>query len=143
MKKEQQKKTNIKIILGSTRKGRTSDKIGNALKSIADKRSDITTEILDLADFNLPFLNDEIVLVGHSMGGSFLAKYLSENKFPKKIKGAFLVSAVYNKDSEGYGLLSFALSEKINLQTEKIVRNAPPQMRKRNAICQSFMLSNY
>lgn len=54
------KKTQLKIILGSTRKGRTSDKIGNALKQIADKRSDVVTEILDLNDFNLPFLNDEI-----------------------------------------------------------------------------------
>lgn len=53
------KKTNIKIILGSTRKGRTSDKIGAALKAIADTRSDIKTEILDLNDYNLPFFNDE------------------------------------------------------------------------------------
>jgi len=53
------KKTQLKIILGSTRKGRTSDKIGNALKQIADKRSDLNTEILDLNEFNLPFLNDE------------------------------------------------------------------------------------
>jgi len=54
------KKTNIKIILGSTRKGRTSDKIGAALKAISDKRKDVTTEILDLNDYNLPFLNDEV-----------------------------------------------------------------------------------
>lgn len=54
------KKTNIKIILGSTRKGRTSDKVGNALKAMADKRSDVVTEILDLNDYNLPFLNEEV-----------------------------------------------------------------------------------
>ena len=31
-----------------------------------------------------PYLKDTVVLVGHSLGGIFLAKYLSENGFPKK-----------------------------------------------------------
>lgn len=66
------------------------------------------------------FLNDEVILVGHSLGGSFLAKYLSENIFPKKIKGVFLVSAVFDKDSEGYNLASFTLPEKLDLQTDNI-----------------------
>ena len=68
----------------------------------------------------VPYLNDEVILVGHSLGASFLAKYLSENKFPKKIGAAMLVSGVYDKDSEGYSLLSFALPAKLDLQTEKI-----------------------
>jgi hypothetical protein len=42
-----------------------------------------------------PFLNDRVVLIGHSLGGVFLAKYLSENKFPKKIIATFLVSAPF------------------------------------------------
>jgi len=49
----------IAIILGSTRKGRSSDKIGKEIKSIFDKRTDVNVEILDLMDFNLPFFNDE------------------------------------------------------------------------------------
>jgi len=57
----------------------------------------------------IPFLQDEVVLIGHSMGGIFLAKYLSENDFPKKIRATFLVSAPYDdKDSE-YSLVDFAL----------------------------------
>ena len=68
----------------------------------------------------VPYLNDEVILVGHSLGASFLAKYLSENKFPKKIRAVMLVSGVYDKDSEGYSLLSFALPAKLDLQTEKI-----------------------
>ncbi|MEK7552071.1 MAG: alpha/beta fold hydrolase [Patescibacteria group bacterium] len=68
----------------------------------------------------IPFLNDEVVLIGHSLGGTFLAKYLSENKFPKKIKAVFLVAAVYDKDSDGYGLVSFALPNKLNLQTTNV-----------------------
>ena len=54
------KKFNIQIILGSTRPGRVSDKIGTALTSIADNRVDIATEIIDLREYDLPFLNDEV-----------------------------------------------------------------------------------
>jgi predicted alpha/beta hydrolase family esterase len=68
----------------------------------------------------IPFLNDEVVLVGHSLGASFLAKYLSENKFSKKIKGVFLVAGVFNTDSEGYSLATFTLPEKLDLQTENV-----------------------
>lgn len=65
-------------------------------------------------------LAGEVVLVGHSLGGAFLAKYLSENTFPKKIKGVFLVAPVYDTDSEGYSPLSFSPPKKINLQTKNV-----------------------
>jgi len=68
----------------------------------------------------VPFLNDEVILIGHSQGGIFLAKYLSENQFPKKIKAVMLAAAVYYKDSEGYPVLSFSLPATLNLQTDKI-----------------------
>jgi predicted alpha/beta hydrolase family esterase len=38
-----------------------------------------------------PYLRDNIILIGSSLGGIFLAKYLSENKFPKKILSAYFV----------------------------------------------------
>ncbi len=47
---------NIGIILGSTRQGRLSPQVGEWVKSIADKRGDANYEIVDIADFNLPFL---------------------------------------------------------------------------------------
>ena len=68
----------------------------------------------------IPFLNDGVVLVGHSLGGAFLAKYLSLYTFPKKIHGVFLVSAVYDGDSEGYSLASFSLPSTLNLQTDAV-----------------------
>lgn len=68
----------------------------------------------------VPFLNEEVILIGHSLGASFLAKYLSENKFPKKINGVFLVSGVFDKDDDGNSLASFVLPEKLDLQTENI-----------------------
>ncbi|TDQ41012.1 NADPH-dependent FMN reductase [Aureibacillus halotolerans] len=49
---------NIGIILGSTRPGRVSPQVGNWIKEIADKRGDATFEIIDIADYNLPFLGD-------------------------------------------------------------------------------------
>ncbi|MCK9351715.1 MAG: alpha/beta hydrolase [Candidatus Paceibacterota bacterium] len=55
-------------------------------------------------------LDDDIILVGHSLGGIFLAKYLSENDFPKKIKATFLISAPFS-NGEDEPLGSFVLSK--------------------------------
>ncbi|QGQ46486.1 NADPH-dependent FMN reductase [Metabacillus sediminilitoris] len=49
-------KLNIGIVLGSTREGRVSPQVGQWVKEIADKRGDANYEIVDIADFNLPFL---------------------------------------------------------------------------------------
>ncbi|MFA6428648.1 MAG: alpha/beta hydrolase [Candidatus Buchananbacteria bacterium] len=38
-----------------------------------------------------PLLRNNLVLIGGSLGGIFLAKYLSENKFPKKILATYLI----------------------------------------------------
>ncbi len=51
-----------------------------------------------------PFLTDGVVLIGHSLGGVFLARYLSENKFPKKIAALFLVAAPFFKPSKKLGV---------------------------------------
>lgn len=39
------------------------------------------------------YLRDGVVLVGWSLGGMFLAKYLTENSLPYKIKALFLLAA--------------------------------------------------
>lgn len=44
----------------------------------------------------LPFFPEEVVYVGHSLGGLFLAKYFSENIYSKKIAGLFLIAAPYD-----------------------------------------------
>jgi NAD(P)H-dependent FMN reductase len=49
-------KLHIGIILGSTRRGRVSPQVGQWVKSIANKRDDAHYEIVDIADFKLPFL---------------------------------------------------------------------------------------
>ena len=48
----------IKIILGSTRQQRFSDKPGNWIYKEAKKKNGIDAEILDLRDYQLPFFNE-------------------------------------------------------------------------------------
>jgi hypothetical protein len=45
---------------------------------------------------HFPQLKDNIILIGSSLGGIFLAKYLSEHKFPKKILAVYLICAPYD-----------------------------------------------
>jgi NAD(P)H-dependent FMN reductase len=49
-------KLNIGIILGSTREGRVSPQVGEWVKGIADKRGDANYEIVDISDYQLPYL---------------------------------------------------------------------------------------
>ncbi|MEW6616992.1 MAG: alpha/beta hydrolase [Patescibacteria group bacterium] len=63
----------------------------------------------------VPFLNDGVMLVGHSLGGIFLAKYLSENKFPKTITATILVSAPFDGEGDEESLVDFVLPSSIEL----------------------------
>lgn len=44
----------------------------------------------------IPLLRNNVILIGNSLGGIFLAKYLSENKFPKRILATFLTCAPFD-----------------------------------------------
>ena len=57
----------------------------------------------------MEFIEDDAVLIGHSLGGIFLVKYLSEHVFPKRIKAVILVSAPYNQTLTPEFLTDFAL----------------------------------
>lgn len=48
----------------------------------------------------IPFINDGVIVIGHSQGGIFLAKYLSENIYPNKIGAIMLVAPVHNNTPE-------------------------------------------
>ena len=67
----------------------------------------------------IPFLKDEVILVGHSLGGIFLAKYLSENSFPKRIRATLLVAPPYDTEGTDYSLVDFTLSEAPGKLTEQ------------------------
>lgn len=70
----------------------------------------------------LPLLDDGVILVGHSLGGVFLAKYLSENSVTKKIQATLLVAPPYGRDL-GQPLPQFSITsslEKLQLQGGKV-----------------------
>lgn len=49
------------------------------------------------------YLDDGVVLVGHSLGATFLAQYLCNNEFPKKIQSLHLVAPAYDGKG-GFGV---------------------------------------
>jgi predicted alpha/beta hydrolase family esterase len=66
--------------------------------------------------------NDNVVLIGHSLGGIFLAKYLSENSFPKRIRSTILVAAPFDDEDDlesGESLVDFALPHSLTKLTEQ------------------------
>lgn len=52
-----------------------------------------------------PLLKNNIILIGVSLGGIFLARYLSENNFPKKIKAVFLICPPFDNTTGGEDLV--------------------------------------
>lgn len=40
-------------------------------------------------------MHDDLILIGHSLGGIFLAKYLSEERIAKNVKATLFVAAPY------------------------------------------------
>lgn len=57
----------------------------------------------------LPFVREPVILVGHSLGGIFLAKYLAERDFPRRILAALLVAAPFDDCSTDESLADFVL----------------------------------
>lgn len=53
-------KMTIKIMMGSTREGRSSDAIARAVKNCVVDRTDVNLELLDLRDYPLDLLNDRV-----------------------------------------------------------------------------------
>lgn len=71
----------------------------------------------------IPLIRDGVILVGYSLGGIFLAQYLSEHRFPKKIQGVFIISAPFDNTLESEDLVGgFKLKANLSL-LEKNARN--------------------
>jgi len=70
-----------------------------------------------------PQLRNKLILIGSSLGGIFLAKYLSENKFPKKILSTYLICPPYDNSLPGEDLVGgFKLKSNLSL-LEKNTKN--------------------
>jgi predicted alpha/beta hydrolase family esterase len=64
----------------------------------------------------IPLLDDKVILIGNSLGSIFLAKYLSENKFPKEIISTYLVCAPYDNSHSDEDLVGgFKLKSDLSL----------------------------
>ncbi|MBP6854889.1 MAG: alpha/beta hydrolase [Candidatus Pacebacteria bacterium] len=71
----------------------------------------------------IPFLRNNAILIGGSLGGIFLAKYLSENKLPKKVLSTYLVCAPFDNTCIGEDLVNgFKLESDLSL-IEKNTKN--------------------
>lgn len=64
----------------------------------------------------IPLLKGKFILIGSSLGGVFLAKYLSENKLPKKALSTYLVCPPFDNSLPGEDLVGgFNLKSDISL----------------------------
>lgn len=72
---------------------------------------------------HLPYLRAGAILIGSSLGGIFLAKYLSENKLPKKAFSTYLICPPYDNSVKGEDLVGgFILKSDLSL-LEKNCKN--------------------
>lgn len=69
----------------------------------------------------VPYLTDDVVLVGHSLGGIFVAKYLAEETLPVRIASVHLVAAPFENTSE-YSLADFNLPPSLENMSEQAAR---------------------
>ena len=68
-----------------------------------------------------PYLTGDVVLVGHSLGGMFLAKYLQDNQLKKPVKQLILVAPGYDDESaEELGSFKVESARKLGLSAEEI-----------------------
>lgn len=67
----------------------------------------------------VPQMTDDVVLIGHSLGGIFLAKYLAENSLGKKVASLHLVAAPFDPRASGY-LADFVLPESLDSVTPQV-----------------------
>ncbi len=64
----------------------------------------------------LKLLDKNIILIGVSLGGIFLAKYLSENKINKKLKGVYIIAPPFDNSLPEEDLLGgFKLKKDLSL----------------------------
>lgn len=72
------------------------------------------------------YLREEVILVGWSLGGMFLAKYLSENNPPFDIKSLYLLAAPcgeYTQEQDDADCLSFKFSAEVAGNIAKTAEN--------------------
>lgn len=88
----------IAIILGSTRPGRNGEAVARWVTDIAKKRSDASFELVDIADFNLPLLDEP---VPPSMGQYSKPHTIAWSEKIASFDGFVFVTPEYNHATSG------------------------------------------
>lgn len=71
---------------------------------------------------HFPYLRDNIILIGSSLGGIFLAKYLSEHVFPQKIMATYLVCPPFDNTLSAEDLVG---GFKLKSGLSRLQKNSP------------------
>lgn len=121
------KKLDFARLMQEDWKGRLGDSLGKnfqvILPQMPNKKNAKYLEWKIWFDKIVPFLEDGCILIGHSLGGIFFAKYLAEEMVPKKIKALFLISAPYDDADFEDSLADFVLPShfgKLTTQVENV-----------------------
>src|SRR5690554_5793597 len=89
----------IAIIIGSTRPGRIGPAVAQWVNEIAKKRNDAEYELVDLADFNLPLLDEP---VPPSMSSSYAHEHTQAwSAKVASFDGFVFVTPEYNRATSG------------------------------------------
>lgn len=66
----------------------------------------------------LPFIEDGAALVGHSLGGTFLAAYLARHRLPARPSAIVLIAAPFDMEGSGESLADFLIPDDLSLLAE-------------------------
>ena len=88
----------IAIIIGSTRPGRNGAAVAQWVYELAKKRSDATFELIDIAEFNLPLLDEPLL---PSMGQYSQPHTQAWSKTIAAFDGYIFVTPEYNHSTSG------------------------------------------
>ncbi len=88
----------IQIILGSTRPNRVGESVADWVFKIASKNTDIAFELVDVADYNLPLLDEPVPPMMNQYSKDHTKKW---SKKIREADGYIFVTAEYNRSIPG------------------------------------------
>ena len=88
----------IQIVLGSTRPGRIGEGVARWVYEVASKRTDAEFELVDIADFNLPILDEPMPAMTHQYANDHTKKWSSKLS---QADGYIFVATEYNHSVPG------------------------------------------
>ncbi|WP_164670724.1 RBBP9/YdeN family alpha/beta hydrolase [Virgibacillus doumboii] len=109
----------------------SSDLIAYLQKNLGDKCNLLYPEMPDPEDpkyrpwkeqleREIALLDNEVILIGHSLGAAVLLKYLSEEKFRPSISGLFLIASPYWGKDNDWQFEEFTLADNFTENLPKI-----------------------